>query len=328
MTRVLPALLVFFFIGAPALEARLVWRPGKGFQWEDKGRAESSEEQLRRAQEHYDAGRYHAALEEWHRVISLWEDEKCAKIARFMLAETFMKLELFESAAKAYREYLSLYPDVENRSEIIRKIADAGLALLGGARREFLGLKLFSGEGRGLEILRELLSDFPCEDFSDDIQYRIATHFFAKKDYENAKFEYLKLIECYPDSEWAEIAQFQLGMCEYLHYRGPDYDATPLIEAKRRFRIYLDHNPQGARHRDAAEMLLLLDELLAEKWLQSARFYHRTGKHGPSAVYLERIISEYPDTKAAQTAREMLNKNRADVPGVAPTTPQNPQGDK
>lgn len=305
--------------------AKWVWRPGKGIQWEDERRAASAEEQFRKAQELFDAGRFSAALDEWYRVISLWEDEAYLKPARWMLAETLFKLELYESACDAYKEYLVHYPDVENRLEAIRRMADTGFMLLGGAKREFIGFKLFGGEGRGLEILREIISDHPFEDFSDDYQYRIATHFFSRKDYENSKYEYLKLTEFYPDSEWAEVSQFQLGMCEYLSFRGPDYDATPLMEAKRRFRIYIDHNPTGTQVDKAKEMLSAISERFAEKWLHVAEFYVRTGKPKPAALYLQRILSDYPDTETAGTAREMLVEIRKDLPAEKPATPQDEQ---
>jgi len=56
--------------------------------------------------------------------------------------------------------------------------------------------------------------------------------------------------------------------------------------------------------------LARIGEQLAEKNLLIAKYYDRTGSTEPANMYYQMVVDSWPNTKAAQTAKQKLsNKN-------------------
>ena len=56
------------------------------------------------------------------------------------------------------------------------------------------------------------------------------------------------------------------------------------------------------------EILSRIGEQLAEKNLRIAKYYERTGSAEPANMYYQMVVDNWPNTKAAETAKEKISK--------------------
>ncbi len=80
------------------------------------------------------------------------------------------------------------------------------------------GVEYFYGEGEkaferkryldAIEHFRRVVSNFPGSPRVADAQYYLAESHFRLEDYVNASFEYQRLADAYPSSEWAARSKF------------------------------------------------------------------------------------------------------------------------
>jgi outer membrane protein assembly factor BamD (BamD/ComL family) len=58
---------------------------------------------------------------------------------------------------------------------------------------------------------------------------------------------------------------------------------------------------------EAAQVLADTEELFAQNLYETGRFFERTNKPAASVIYYNKVISKYPLTKAATSAKEKLD---------------------
>ena len=95
---------------------------------------------------------------------------------------------------------------------------------------------------------------------------------------------------------------------KYAAYRGPQYDGSSLISAKSYYENFKLRYPEDAKELKVDDILTKINEQLAEKNLRIARYYARTGNPGPANMYNQMILDNWPNTKAAESAREAIGK--------------------
>ena len=66
--------------------------------------------------------------------------------------------------------------------------------------------------------------------------------------------------------------------------------------------------PEEAKKIQVDEILTRIGEQLAEKNLLIAKYYERTGSAEPANMYYQMVVDSWPNTKAAQTAKDKMNK--------------------
>jgi outer membrane protein assembly factor BamD (BamD/ComL family) len=66
--------------------------------------------------------------------------------------------------------------------------------------------------------------------------------------------------------------------------------------------------PEEAKKVQVDDILARISEQLAEKNLRIAKYYERTGSAGPANMYYQMVVDDWPQSKAAQTAKEKISK--------------------
>ena len=107
------------------------------------------------------------------------------------------------------------------------------------------------------------------------------------------------------DKEWKEVASFRAALAEYYQVRGAVYDENKLLEARRRFRDYLQQYPRGEYVEEVRSKLSEINEMEGEKNLDIAKFYLRESELRACDIYLRFVLDRYPNTLAAREAREL-----------------------
>ena len=70
--------------------------------------------------------------------------------------------------------------------------------------------------------------------------------------------DYQLLLRFHPDSEWADLAEFRIGMCGFLQIDGPWVDGRLIDTSLRQLKEYLRKYPSGLYREDAEEVVAAL----------------------------------------------------------------------
>ncbi len=221
-------------------------------------------------------------------------------------AEADIGLRKFDKAFKSLQEFINQFSGIQQTSEALRLEFIVAEAYLGGAKRRFLGLPLFSGEDRAFQILDEIALDHPDDPLAPLAVKTKADYLFRRGEHDQAEIEYARMQREYPRSRYDPFVMRRAADAALASFGGVEFDEAALIEAHER---YSDYRVRYAAAADREGIGLILDnirELQAEKDYRIGMYYERTD-HLSSAVYCYRaVLTDYADSVAAGKAGKRL----------------------
>ena len=137
-------------------------------------------------------------------------------------------------------------------------------------------------------------------DIGQDAQYYLAESYFKSERYLVAASEYARYAQFHPNSPRREEADFKEALSYY--HLSPRYrlDQSHTRTAINSFRLFNSRYPNSERVNEAGEYINELREKLARKEFTAAAFYKRTNQYNAAAVYYDKVVDEYPETKWAE----------------------------
>lgn len=196
--------------------------------------------------------------------------------------------------------------------------------------------------------LRQLIDSFPKSFYAQRAKLAIADSFFKKGDEGNlilAASEYREFISLYPFSPSAPYAQYQIAMTYFKKKLKPGRDQTKTIEALNEFKKVINNYPLSEEAKDSRNKIKECEESLAEHTFSIGEYYYkakaykaavnrlteiltnypeyakmesvyfllgdsyyRWGKSEEGIPYFRKLISDYPRTKLAREAQEILEE--------------------
>lgn len=231
----------------------------------------------------------------------------------FVKAEVYYCKGMFSKAVRNYNKLQNEYPRSKLIDASLDREFDIGTAYLAGRKKTLLGIIKIKGYAEGIRIM-ELITDRVGLDTEMGIKASVAV---AKNYEQRKKFNeaYLKWWEISLEWETGPVGRDALlGMARNkfaVYNKHPVnkrtfYDSSCLSSAKsyyERFKLlYLG----DAREIGVDEILKEIDEQLAYKQLSIGRYYQKTGKIQSANLYYDMVVNNWPDTSAAQQARELL----------------------
>ncbi|MEM0915037.1 MAG: outer membrane protein assembly factor BamD [Planctomycetota bacterium] len=175
-------------------------------------------------------------------------------------------------------------------------------AFVNGAKRRFLGLRILTAKGEAEELLIRIQERVPGSELGEKASITLADYFFADGDMFQASEAYDLFLLNYPDSPQREWAMLRLIQANLARFRGPEYDATGLIEAKQRLDQYRAEFPASAERIGVDALDIRIADAAADKDLNDARWYERRGKPVSAAYLYRRVVEDHPQSTAAQVA--------------------------
>jgi hypothetical protein len=264
------------------------------------------------------------------RLLDDWIDKNELEESPY-LAEAYL---LRADAKTAYgREYRALY-DYEKvineyaaTSEYVRAVErelEIGIRYLNGLRRHFLGLRLTNAEDVGEELLVRTAERMPRSRLGERAILELADYYYRARELKMAAMCYEIFVQLYPRSEHAPRARQQRIFARIGTFKGPNYDAAGLADARVLIEEYAKDDPIGARRANLTDALLAkLDESMAQQALEKARFYLRRDDPVSARLTLWRLIQDHPRSIAKVEAEALLKEKGWSTqpptrPGVAP----------
>jgi hypothetical protein len=104
----------------------------------------------------------------------------------------------------------------------------------------------------------------------------------------------------------------------YAQFRGPRFDATPLIDAREQLRNLVATAPELAQEENIPGLLDQLDRNLARKIYVTGDFYRRTQEPRGAAYLFKYLEKAYPNTPEAALAKLELAKLPPDAVADTP----------
>jgi outer membrane assembly lipoprotein YfiO len=198
-----------------------------------------------------------------------------------------------------YPESRLFYPAMELQYEI----ADSYLK---GFKNELFGLRILGAEDEAIEMLFRIQERSPGSPLAEKALRRTADYYFATSQFDLAANAYGAFVRSYPRSPDIPQVKLRQAFASLAQFRGPNFDATPLIDARAQFKDVQIRYPDLAAEANVGQWIDKIDADLARKAYQAGDYYRRTD-HPRGAVYYYRyVIQTYPNTKEAALARRDL----------------------
>jgi outer membrane protein assembly factor BamD len=158
-----------------------------------------------------------------------------------------------------------------------------------------------------LDKLRVVRSKFSYSNYGALAQLRIGDVYFLQDSFPEAAVAYEGFYELYPKHAKASYALFRAGESHYSDI--PTTTARDLKSAENAIQwlgTYLARYPRGEHSERARDLRQKAYDKLAEKELDTARFYLKRKKYPAARTRLEKLLELYPGSAYADQAREML----------------------
>lgn len=278
----------------------VVWTPDTGKVDIQKLPRDNPLQQFAYARALAGAGQYADAIRELEKIIKRYPDEVFVEQAEQAIIVCLWQRGKYKDAYRRCWQFLSKYPtsvlvpDVEKmRMQIV---VDMSYSNPSGAR----------------QLLLELLETSKLEEQSADSLRYIGDSYYREKEYQDARDRYLELIEDYPKSRWVTYAHFRMGLCDYKQGFRQMRDLGLIRRAMSQFKDYLAEYASGptvVKRGTVEKYLARLEKFDAEHYLEVAEFYERRrDKPDAAAIYLQRLITLYPNSVPAQEAARKLRR--------------------
>jgi outer membrane protein assembly factor BamD (BamD/ComL family) len=146
----------------------------------------------------------------------------------------------------------------------------------------------------------------PGSRLAEEAGMRLADFYFDRRQMALAAVAYELFIQNYPRSSQIDKARRRLIYSNLATFKGPEFGAAGLYEARDRLRQLQTQQPAEAQRMGADALLTRIDESDAQKLLSIARYYMDTGEPISAEFTIRRLTSRYPHSAATAEALRMV----------------------
>ncbi len=249
-------------------------------------------------------------LKEWKTLLARFPHSKEAAKAIYNIGLIYEKMGKYYQAHKMYEKLIKEYPFSDFVVKAIKREYELGRKFFENYSRKFWDLSK-PVVNPAPEIFELIVSSSPYSEYAVPSLYYEGLFYKKQKNYQQAQSCFERILKNYPDSPWADKAEYQIAMCYYEMSLKPEYDQEFAQKAKEALKKFLLKYPDSSFYKNAQQLLSRLDEKQANHILEIARFYLKQGKTKSALIYLKQIIRDYPSTDAAKQAHNILDNLKA-----------------
>jgi len=303
-----------WWVAAPA-SGQWTWTPQTG-RWINvkhmpKETAELQYEYARSAMLEKD---YKKALRETNKFTRWYSDTEYADDNQFLRGEIRLEQGNIREAAKELQKVVTEYPDSELYDKVIEKQYEIGDRLYEkGLKNRGKWWKPFHNRPlkHAIEAYGLVIDNQPFTNAAAEAQYKVGLCQFTRKDYVPAAYDYRRVIEDYPDSEWVKEASYGLAMCYHKASLPADYDQTPSELTMSAIDGFVERFPEDPRVEELKRIRSDMRETIARQRLQTAEYYAKRREFNAARLSYQVVVEQFADTEAAGEAQQWLTANPA-----------------
>lgn len=231
--------------------------------------------------------------------------------ARYMLGQAYESTQDYRDAFKEYSKLLVRYPqsdlyaDALNRQLTMAMDAASGkmkVPVLWGAWETTMESSVV------VSWLREIVEKAPYHDMAATASSILAKYLVDQDRPEEARMEYARLVEKYPDSRYAPDSQLMVAqLWASSHTRG-DNNLVNLSNAREAYEEFTLRFPNHPEAKKAMNEASHMDKLMVHQQLEVGRYYLERSKEYTSAIFcFEDVIRQKSiNPEAAAEAEKLL----------------------
>jgi len=226
----------------------------------------------------------------------------------FMEAEVLLAGGKLTKAVKQYDDFLDKYPISPLKDAALNRQFEVATEFLAGRKKTILMVFRVSAFDDGVKIMEKISDRTGTAVIAKNALLTVAHSYEKRKQYNEAYLKWSEISTRWPTGQIAKDALLAMAKNKYAAFRGPVYDGSSLISAKTYYENFKLRYPEEAQELKVDDILTRISEQLAEKNLLIAKYYDRTGSAGPANMYYQMVVDNWPNTKAAQMAKEKISK--------------------
>lgn len=284
-----------------------IWTPETGRfinpKWEVKP---TPQDQLEYAQSFKDQGNCKKAMAEYKKLIKNYPRSKEAPEAEFYTGQCLEDMHKPYEAYKAYQMVIDKYPFSERAAQIVGIEYDIANHLLENKDRSKWAEAVVGSDDRTIEIFRTVIKDAPYGKYAAISQYKIGLYLKEKGLYQEARDEFEKTMNDYPNSEWAQASKFQIAMADTSRASDAQHEQKVSSIAMDEFNEFVKSHPDSQLAPEAKEQMSRLKDKEAENNFVIARFYAKQKNLKAARIYFKAVAHDYPDTPWGPKAAAQL----------------------
>ena len=223
----------------------------------------------------------------------------------WLLGEAYFELGDYYAAYERY-EVVAAEAVHELFYKSLRQEMDVARAFLSGEKRIVWKVLRLPAYDDGIEILDRVWERVPGTRMGEEALRLKADHFFDRGEMDLAQDEYVNLAREYPAGRFIRLAMLRSAEAAAAAFPGIRFDDRPLVEAEERYRQVAAAFPVYSERESVEERLEGIRQQRAEKDLDIAQWYERTGQAGAAEFYYRLVLKDWPDSLAANEARNRL----------------------
>jgi outer membrane protein assembly factor BamD (BamD/ComL family) len=200
------------------------------------------------------------------------------------------------------------------------RLADA---YLNGYKDTFLGMAILARDDEAIEMLFRIQERSPGSPIAERALKRTADYYFNNSEFDMAADAYEAFIRAYPRSPEIPQVKLRQAFSNLAQFRGPRFDATPLINARSEFKAIELQYPDLAAEMNVPQWISHIDSDMARKAYLVADFYSWTGRPGGAVFMYRYVIQTYPNSPEANMSKRDLAKMPAWALREPPPPPSN-----
>jgi outer membrane assembly lipoprotein YfiO len=299
-------LLLFYSSAALAQKPTWAYDNGRWPQVNDKAPRQISDPAIDEAQEQLAKGNTEIA----RKMLLAWEhthkDSPVRDRAVFLIAQSYYNGDDRIMAFYYLDEVMDEYPESHLFASALKEQYDIGDAFLSGHKRRIFGISCLPAEDEAVEMLYRVQQRSPGSPLAERALLRTADYYYNSGQFDYAADAYAAFARSYPRSDAIPRARLRQAFSSLAQFRGVDFDATSIIDARAELVDLQKTYPKMADDENIPVFLEKIDEAFAAKLFSIAGFYERTGQPKSAAYYYQFLIETYGSSAKGEQARERL----------------------
>ncbi len=275
----------------------------------------SPESQLEEAKQQLDLGNYKEAQTLSSKWITKYKRHPNIPEAHIIHGDALL-------AQHYYYESLFDYEIVANdhygkKSEVTAnaRMYEVATKFAHGTKRLFWGMRITDATDVAEEVFMRISERLPRSQLAEKADLELADLYYRTKDMDLANDMYQLFVEKYPRSENIDKARARLIYTRLATYRGPSFDATGLIDARKELVNLPFTNPHLAETVNSDALITRIDESLGQKMLRTAQWYVKVNNPIAAEFTVRKLIQQHEHTSASIEALEHI------IPAIMPKLP-------
>ena len=206
----------------------------------------------------------------------------------------------YEEIARRYASGAIFIPTLEREFDIACQYAD-------GLKRRFFGtVRIVDAADEAQELLIRVQERLPGSELAERAGMRLADFYFDRREMTMAAEAYSLFLENYPRSVQISKARLRLIYSYLAGFKGPEYDASGLLEARAKLRSLQAMQPGLAQQVGATSIIVRIEESEAAKYLSTANWYLEVNDPISAEMSIRRLVQRHPTTIAAIEALRIV----------------------